>query len=217
MKKLSNEELLVELKVPFPFDQVLWRVTNTANNRTRGQVVPYQPVVKVWIPAQKLSKYPQSLFLECVYGNGDAQAAGEARRHLDCSHGTDFGSGASVLPGTERVAGGGGVRSICGESVCEVLCRQKRTAVADPGHLLPVAADRLFRGHRQRARDRLAYGGLAGAAAVCGHRAGRGYAGPFDDFAHAAADRCGNASGSVRLGAEPAGGSWASTGAADRH
>ena len=28
MKKLSNEELLVELEVPFPVDQVLWRVTN---------------------------------------------------------------------------------------------------------------------------------------------------------------------------------------------
>ena len=41
MKKLSNEELLAELEVPFPVDQVLWRVTNTANNRTRGQVVPY--------------------------------------------------------------------------------------------------------------------------------------------------------------------------------
>ncbi len=41
MKKFSNEELLVELEVPFPVDQVLWRVTNTANNRTRGQVVPY--------------------------------------------------------------------------------------------------------------------------------------------------------------------------------
>jgi len=41
MKKLSNEELLVELEVPFPVDQILWRVTNTANNRTRGQVVPY--------------------------------------------------------------------------------------------------------------------------------------------------------------------------------
>ena len=41
MKKLSNEELLAELEVPFSIDQVLWRVTNTANNRTRGQVVPY--------------------------------------------------------------------------------------------------------------------------------------------------------------------------------
>jgi hypothetical protein len=33
MKKLSNEELLVELEGPFPVGQVLWRVTNTANNR----------------------------------------------------------------------------------------------------------------------------------------------------------------------------------------
>jgi hypothetical protein len=41
MKRLSNEELLVELEVPFPVNQILWRVTNTANNRTRGQVVPY--------------------------------------------------------------------------------------------------------------------------------------------------------------------------------
>jgi len=41
MKKLNNEELLAELETPFPVDQVLWRVTNTANNRTRGQVVPY--------------------------------------------------------------------------------------------------------------------------------------------------------------------------------
>ena len=41
MKKLNQEELLAELEVPFPVDQVLWRATNTANNRTRGQVVPY--------------------------------------------------------------------------------------------------------------------------------------------------------------------------------
>src|SRR5215469_2532752 len=41
MKKLSKEELLAELEVPFPVGQVLWRVTNTANNRTRGQIVPY--------------------------------------------------------------------------------------------------------------------------------------------------------------------------------
>jgi hypothetical protein len=41
MKKLNQEELLAELEVPFPVDQVLWRVTNTANNRTRGQVVAY--------------------------------------------------------------------------------------------------------------------------------------------------------------------------------
>jgi len=41
MKRLNQEELLAELEVPFPVSQVLWRVTNTANHRTRGQVVPY--------------------------------------------------------------------------------------------------------------------------------------------------------------------------------
>jgi len=41
MNKLSNEDLLIELKAPFPLSQVRWRVTNTANSRTRGQVVPY--------------------------------------------------------------------------------------------------------------------------------------------------------------------------------
>lgn len=41
MNKLSNEDLLIELQAPFPLSQVRWRVTNTANNRTRGQVVPY--------------------------------------------------------------------------------------------------------------------------------------------------------------------------------
>ena len=43
MKKLNinSEEPLAELEVPFPVGQVLWRLTNTANNRTRGQVVAY--------------------------------------------------------------------------------------------------------------------------------------------------------------------------------
>ena len=41
MKKLNHEELLAELEVPFPVAQVLWRVTNTAHDRTRWQVVPY--------------------------------------------------------------------------------------------------------------------------------------------------------------------------------
>ena len=41
----------------------------------------------------------------------------------------------------------------------------------------------------------------------CGHRAGRVHAGSLDDFAHAAVDRSGHASGSVRLGAGRVGGS----------
>jgi hypothetical protein len=35
------KELLAELEVPFPPDQVRWRVTNTSNDKKRGQVIPY--------------------------------------------------------------------------------------------------------------------------------------------------------------------------------
>ncbi|HEY4934625.1 MAG TPA: Rad52/Rad22 family DNA repair protein [Terriglobales bacterium] len=38
---LEVNKLLLELEVPFPPDQVRWRVTNTTNDKKRGQVVPY--------------------------------------------------------------------------------------------------------------------------------------------------------------------------------
>src|ERR1019366_5347967 len=50
---------------------------------------------------------------------------------------------------------------------------QVRTAVANAWDLLSFAADRIFRGHRGGARHCLAVGGFAGAAAFCGHCAGR--------------------------------------------
>ena len=34
-------EILSELEVPFSPDQIQWRVTVTANDRKRGQIVPY--------------------------------------------------------------------------------------------------------------------------------------------------------------------------------
>ena len=34
-------KLIPELEVPFSPDQVQWRVTNTTNDKKRGQVVPY--------------------------------------------------------------------------------------------------------------------------------------------------------------------------------
>jgi len=34
------KELLAKLEVPFSPDQVQWRVTNTTNDKKRGQVVP---------------------------------------------------------------------------------------------------------------------------------------------------------------------------------
>src|SRR5580704_5322226 len=38
---LDVKQLLAELEVPFPPDQVRWRVTNTTNDKRRGQIVPY--------------------------------------------------------------------------------------------------------------------------------------------------------------------------------
>jgi hypothetical protein len=38
---LDVSKLLAELEVPFSPDQVRWRVTNTSNDKRRGQIVPY--------------------------------------------------------------------------------------------------------------------------------------------------------------------------------
>jgi hypothetical protein len=38
---LDVKKLLADLEVPFPPDQVRWRVTNTTNDKKRGQIVPY--------------------------------------------------------------------------------------------------------------------------------------------------------------------------------
>ena len=37
MKKLSNEELLVELEAPFSVDQILWRMTNLPTTARAGR------------------------------------------------------------------------------------------------------------------------------------------------------------------------------------
>ncbi len=39
--RLDVTKLLAELEVPFAPDQVRWRVTNTTNDKKRGQIVPY--------------------------------------------------------------------------------------------------------------------------------------------------------------------------------
>src|SRR3989454_712565 len=64
-------------------------------------VHPYQPVVQVQVRKQELSRYPQSLFVESAHGDGDAQAAGEARGDLDRARRVGVGSRASVLSAFE--------------------------------------------------------------------------------------------------------------------
>src|SRR5579872_6907049 len=38
---LDLGKVLAELEVPFPSEQVHWRVMNTSNDKKRGQIVPY--------------------------------------------------------------------------------------------------------------------------------------------------------------------------------
>ena len=74
-----------------------------------------------------------------------------------------------------------------------------------PGPLLPAAAARLLRGPGLGTGDRVAGRRFVEPAAVPGHRAARGVAGPFDGIAHAAADRPGDAPGGLHVGARAAG------------
>jgi DDE superfamily endonuclease len=54
-----------------------------------------------WIREQKELRYPQAWFVESAHGDGDAQAAGEARRFVDRACRVGIGSGASVLSAFE--------------------------------------------------------------------------------------------------------------------
>src|SRR5712691_3301286 len=38
---IDIKSVLAELEAPFPPEQVQWRVTNTAKDKKRGQIVPY--------------------------------------------------------------------------------------------------------------------------------------------------------------------------------
>ena len=107
-----------------------------------------------------------------------------------------------VLSALESAAARARVRRLRRSAVRWLLCRDDGPARIAAGDLFSAAADRLFRGHRRRARHRLARGGLVGVARLPGHRAGPGAAGPLDDFADATADRAGNASS--RLHVDPA-------------
>src|SRR5271166_6499485 len=86
-----------------------WTVESTMNHARRSSMsvtamfyqLTYQPVVQVWIREQKELRYPQGWFVESAHGDGDAQAAGEARRFVDCAHGVGSGAGASVLSAIE--------------------------------------------------------------------------------------------------------------------
>src|SRR5207245_11384075 len=151
--------------------------------------------------------------VECAHGDGNTEGSRATRRAVDTAGLAGERRESSVLSALEPTAGGMPLRRVRGGAVPAVLCGEARPAEPRAGGVLPAAADRVFRGDRFGARDGLAGAGLAGTAALSPGRTGGVAAGSFDDLAHAAVDRRGDAPGSVHLGVGGAGGERTAEGA----
>src|SRR5438876_4981025 len=143
--------------------------------------------------------------VECAHGDGNTEGSRATRRDVDSAGLAGERRESSVLSALEPTAGGMPLRRVRGEAVPAVLCGEAGASQLGAGGVLPAAADRVFRGDRFGARDGLAGQRLAGLAAISAGGAGGVAAGSFDDLADAAADRRGDAPGSVHLGAGGAG------------
>src|SRR5258708_1214841 len=107
LSQVTSLQLMANVLAPSPSsDAFTWSIYNWST-------ASYEPVVQVWIREQKELRYPQAWFVESAHGDGDAQAAGEARRFVDRTHGVGSGSGASVLSAVELTAGGRRLRRGC--------------------------------------------------------------------------------------------------------
>src|SRR5438128_2442932 len=144
--------------------------------------------------------------VECAHGDGNTEGSRATRRDVDSAGLAGERRESSVLSALEPTAGRMPLRRVRGGAVPAVLCGEAGASQLGAGGVLPAAADRVFRRDRFGAWDRLAGAGLAGAAAIPTGRTGGVAAGSFDDLADAAADRRGDAPGSVHLGAGGAGG-----------
>src|SRR5216683_2529090 len=144
--------------------------------------------------------------VECAHGDGNTEGSRATRRDVDTAGLAGERRESSVLSALEPTAGGMPLRRVRGGAVPAVLCGEAGASQLGAGGVLPAAADRVFRRDRFGAWDRLAGAGIAGAAALSAGRTGGVAAGSFHDLADAAVDGCGDAPGSVHLGAGGAGG-----------
>src|SRR5437016_11781288 len=144
--------------------------------------------------------------VECAHGDGNTEGSRATRRDVDSAGLAGERRESSVLSALEPTAGRMPLRRVRGGAVPAVLCGEAGASQLGAGGVLPAAADRVFRRDRFGAWDRLAGAGLTGAAAIPAGRTGGVAAGSFHDLADAAVDGCGDAPGSVHLGAGGAGG-----------
>src|SRR5215813_8586549 len=144
----------------------------------------YQPGVKVWMRGQEDSR---PIHRDSAYTAGMAMG----RRAKPRQPQADLWIAHTQLPRTvghpfyeaEPVAGGARVRGIRRKRVWALLRGDDGASVVDAGAVFSLAADRIFRRHRWRARDCMAGSGFAGAAAISGIGVERTAAGSLNDFA----------------------------------
>ena len=132
------------------------------------------------------------------YGNardGSTAAVDSRRRDLPPSPGHPFYARLTTLLDGHHFDRF--VEGLCARFYAPVMGRPSLA----PGALLPPAAGRLLRRHRLGTRDGVARDGLVGGPQLSAVGRGRGATRSFDDCAHAALDRSGDAPDRLYVGA----------------
>src|SRR6266545_3654910 len=134
-----------------------------------------------------------------AYGDGETRERASA--DVDSGRRSPGVAGPSVLRPTERHPRRGRLRPVRGGAVSVILRAGAGAPEPAAGAVLSVAAAGLFRGPGLGAGHRVARGRFAGGAQLRGAGPRRHGPGSFHDLAHATADRRGDPSRGVHVGA----------------
>src|SRR6185369_2845405 len=104
----------------------------------------------------------------------------------------------SLLRATKSDFRSARLRQVRGRALRALLCG-RRSAGSAAGSVLSAAADRLLRGARRRACDRVASSRFLCTAPVSRVGLAGGATGPFDDLSNASLDRSGDARGGLHV------------------
>src|SRR6266700_5862386 len=121
--------------------------------------------------------------LESCHGDGNAKAPSTARGAL-VSRGSGRSSRPSFLSTAERTARAGRLRRVLRSALPKVLSPEAGPSFSCTRDILPLAADRVLRGDRERTGHRMEGGRFVVFAGVFADRTGRTDAGSCDHLAH---------------------------------
>ena len=147
-----GKDLLVRVQIDQPPRTRNRRVVRRALLQRNPHKAPQCQRVRQPIRKSKVFENAQGVFVRIAAWRWGHASSGRSRKGCGSHTRSWPRRRASVLPEAERAAGSGALRPVCREPLREVLCGPVRSAVSDAGDLLSVAADRVFRRHRGRAR-----------------------------------------------------------------